>query len=81
MRFDDADWKLQLLGRQREEEDRRVMQAIAWLGERGVLEEPQPTVLTAGSSGREGGEAGSMTATIDAATDITTARDAGDMGA
>ncbi|KKZ60327.1 hypothetical protein EMCG_04941 [[Emmonsia] crescens] len=29
-----------LLSREKEEEDRRVMQAISWLGQRGILEEP-----------------------------------------
>ena len=31
---------MQLLGREKEDEARRVMQAILWLGEKGVLEEP-----------------------------------------
>ena len=32
--------KLQLLGRQKEEDDRKVMEAIMWLGENGHLEAP-----------------------------------------
>lgn len=31
---------LQLLAREAEERDRRVMQAIVWLGEQGLLDEP-----------------------------------------
>ncbi|KMU75088.1 hypothetical protein CISG_04375 [Coccidioides immitis RMSCC 3703] len=41
-----------LLGRQREEEDQRVMQAISWLGGAGVLDEPET-----GEAMRDGGDA------------------------
>jgi hypothetical protein len=37
--FADCRGATQLLGREKKEEDRRVMQAISWLGEKGVLDE------------------------------------------
>ncbi|KAJ5744051.1 hypothetical protein N7533_008921 [Penicillium manginii] len=40
---------LQLLDRQKEDEDRRAMEVIAWLGENGLLEEPKGSTCGTGT--------------------------------